>query len=132
MRSHLPAVIAIVTASLAAPLPVLAKTVSLTVDPVPQKISGYPVALGVPFLPGEMDVLNVRVLKNGRIIPSQAEEMVRWGGKNSGIDGGNQGGTGITDVPGGLKLQCEGHEVLFRNAWIKELDIREPNTDWGP
>lgn len=55
-----------------------------------------------------------------------------WGGKNSGIDGGNQGGTGITDVPGGLKLQCEGHEVLFRNAWIKELDIREPNTDWGP
>jgi len=53
-----------------------------------------------------------------------------WGGKNSGIDGGNQGGTGITDVPGGLKLQCEGHEVLFRNAWIKELDIREPNTDW--
>jgi len=54
-----------------------------------------------------------------------------WGGKNSGIDGGNQGGTGITDVPGGLKLQCEGHEVLFRNAWIKELDIREPNTDWG-
>ena len=54
-----------------------------------------------------------------------------WGGKNSGIDGGNQGGTGITNVPGGLKLQCEGHEVLFRNAWIKELDIREPNTDWG-
>jgi hypothetical protein len=53
-----------------------------------------------------------------------------WGGKNSGIDGGNQGGTGITDVPGGLKLQCEGHKVLFRNAWIKELDIKEPNTDW--
>ncbi len=51
-----------------------------------------------------------------------------WGGKNSGIDGGNQGGTGITDVPGGLKLQCEGHEVLYRNAWIKELDIKEPNT----
>lgn len=54
-----------------------------------------------------------------------------WGGQNSGIDGGNQGGTGITDVPGGLKLQCEGHEVLFRNAWIKELDLKEPNTDWG-
>ncbi len=53
-----------------------------------------------------------------------------WGGKNSGIDGGNQGGTGITDVPGGLKLQCEGHEVLYRNAWIQELDIREPDTDF--
>lgn len=51
-----------------------------------------------------------------------------WGGKNSGIDGGNQDGAGITDVPGGLKLQCEGHEVLFRNAWIKELDIQEPDT----
>ena len=53
-----------------------------------------------------------------------------WGGENSGMDGGNQGGLGITDVPGGLKLQCEGHEVLFRNAWIKELNIKEPNTDW--
>jgi len=53
-----------------------------------------------------------------------------WGGPNSGIDGGNQGGKGITDVPGGLKLQCEGHKVLYRNAWIMELDIKEPNTDW--
>ena len=55
-----------------------------------------------------------------------------WGGPNSGIDGGNQRGTGITDVPGGLKLQCEGHEVLYRNIWIKELDLKEPDTDWGP
>lgn len=53
-----------------------------------------------------------------------------WGGKNSGIDGGNQGGTGITNVPGGLKLQCEGHDVLYRNAWIKELNIQEPDTDF--
>ncbi|MBN1125822.1 MAG: DUF1080 domain-containing protein, partial [Sedimentisphaerales bacterium] len=53
-----------------------------------------------------------------------------WGGANSGIDGGNQDGSGITDVPGGLKLQCEGHEVLFRNAWIQTLDIQEPNTDF--
>ncbi len=53
-----------------------------------------------------------------------------WGGANSGIDGGNQGGRGITDVPGGLKLQCEGHEVLYRNAWIKELDIDRPDTDF--
>jgi hypothetical protein len=55
-----------------------------------------------------------------------------WGGRNSGIDGGNQGGAGITNVSGGLKLQCEGHEVLYRNAWIKELDIVKPDTDWGP
>ena len=53
-----------------------------------------------------------------------------WGGPNSGIDGGNDGGKGITDTPGGLKLQAEGHEVLYRNAWIKELDLKEPDTDF--
>jgi hypothetical protein len=53
-----------------------------------------------------------------------------WGGKNSGIDGGNDGGKGITDTPAGLKLQCEGHEVLYRNIWIKELDLAEPDTEF--
>ncbi|MDR3401901.1 MAG: DUF1080 domain-containing protein [Chthoniobacter sp.] len=53
-----------------------------------------------------------------------------WGGARSGIDGGNDGGKGITDTPQGLKLQCEGHDVRFRNAWIKELDLAEPNTDF--
>jgi hypothetical protein len=53
-----------------------------------------------------------------------------WGGANSGIDGGNDGGKGITDTPGGLKLQCEGHDVRYRNAWIKELDIARPSTDF--
>ncbi|MDX1951640.1 MAG: DUF1080 domain-containing protein [Verrucomicrobiota bacterium] len=53
-----------------------------------------------------------------------------WGGPNSGIDGGNDNGNGITDVPGGLKLQAEGHDVLYRNAWIKELDLKEPETDF--
>ena len=53
-----------------------------------------------------------------------------WGGPNSGIDGGNDGGKGITDVPGGLKLQAEGHNVLYRNIWIEELDITEANTDF--
>jgi len=52
-----------------------------------------------------------------------------WGGPNSGIDGGNDGGRGITDVPGGLKLQCEGHDVRYRNTWIKELDLKRPQTD---
>ena len=53
-----------------------------------------------------------------------------WGGPNSGLDGGNDGGKGITDVPGGLKLQCEGHDVRYRNAWIKELDLTEADTDF--
>jgi len=53
-----------------------------------------------------------------------------WGGANSGIDGGNEGGKGITDTPGGLKLQCEGHDVRYRNAWIKELVLDAPDTDF--
>ena len=53
-----------------------------------------------------------------------------WGGPNSGIDGGNDGGKGITEAPGGLKLQAEGHDVPYRNAWIKDLDLKEPNTDF--
>lgn len=53
-----------------------------------------------------------------------------WGGPKSGIDGGNDGGKGITDTPGGLKLQCEGHDVRFRNIWIKELDLLSPTTDF--
>jgi hypothetical protein len=53
-----------------------------------------------------------------------------WGGPNSGIDGGNDDGRGITDTPQGLKLQAEGHDVRFRNTWIKELDIKETDTDF--
>ncbi len=53
-----------------------------------------------------------------------------WGGPNSGLDGGNDGGKGITDTPGGLKLQAEGHDVRYRNIWIKELDLPQPNTDF--
>jgi hypothetical protein len=53
-----------------------------------------------------------------------------WGGPNSGVDGGNDGGRGITDTAEGLKLQAEGHDVRFRNIWIKELDLADPNTDF--
>jgi hypothetical protein len=53
-----------------------------------------------------------------------------WGGPNSGIDGGNDGGKGITDTPGGIKLQAEGHPVLYRNIWIKELEIEDRDTDF--
>jgi len=52
-----------------------------------------------------------------------------WGGPNSGIDGGNENGKGITDTPGGIKLQAEGHEVLFRNIWVKELNLKKADTD---
>jgi hypothetical protein len=52
-----------------------------------------------------------------------------WGGPNSGLDGGNDGGKGITDTPGGLKLQAEGHDVRYRNIWIQELDLTTPETD---
>ncbi len=53
-----------------------------------------------------------------------------WGGPNSGIDGGNDGGKGITDSPQGLKLQAEGHSVLYRNIWIREMDLEEADTDF--
>ena len=67
---------------------------------------------------------------NGLKVHSNQEINQVWGGPNSGIDGGNDGGKGITDTPGGLKLQCEGHDVRYRNAWIKELDLKESNTDF--
>ncbi|HEX2860526.1 MAG TPA: DUF1080 domain-containing protein, partial [Lacunisphaera sp.] len=54
-----------------------------------------------------------------------------WGGPNSGLDGGNDGGKGITDVPGPLKLQCEGHDVRYRNAWIHALDLAAADTDFS-
>lgn len=53
-----------------------------------------------------------------------------WGGPFSGIDGGNDGGKGITNTPGGIKLQDEGHDVRFRNIWIKELNLKEPDTNF--
>ena len=55
-----------------------------------------------------------------------------WGGANSGLDGGNDRGRGITDTPGGIKLQCEGHDVRFRNIWIRELTLASPDTDFSP
>ena len=53
-----------------------------------------------------------------------------WGGPRSGLDGGNDGGKGITDTPGGIKLQAEGHPVLYRNIWIRELELGKPDTDF--
>lgn len=53
-----------------------------------------------------------------------------WGGANSGVDGGNDGGKGITDSPQGIKLQAEGHQVLYRNIWIREMDLVDANTSF--
>ncbi len=68
---------------------------------------------------------------NGRKVHENQPIQQVWGGENSGIDGGNDGGKGITDTPGGIKLQAEGHEVLYRNIWIKELDLAKPDTDFA-
>lgn len=67
---------------------------------------------------------------NGKKVHINQKISQVWGGPNSGIDGGNDGGKGITDIPGGLKLQAEGHDVLYRNIWIKRMDIKEANTDF--
>jgi len=53
-----------------------------------------------------------------------------WGGPNSGLDGGKNDGYGISNTPGGIKLQSEGFHVLYRNIWIQKLDIEGPNTDF--
>ncbi len=68
---------------------------------------------------------------NGQKVHDDFEISKVWGGPNSGIDGGNDDGNGITDTPGGLKLQCEGHDVRYRNTWIKELKLEQPDTDFS-
>ena len=73
----------------------------------------------------------VTVYFNGQLVHVNQPIRKVWGGPNSGIDGGNKGGEGITDVPGGLKLQCEGHDVRYRNIWIRELDLEAAETRFG-
>lgn len=67
---------------------------------------------------------------NGEKVHTNQEISQVWGGPRSGIDGGNDGGKGITDKPGGIKLQAEGHDVLYRNIWIKELNLKKADTDF--
>ena len=71
----------------------------------------------------------VTIYFNGQKIHENHEIQQVWGGPNSGLDGGNDGGKGITDRPGGIKLQAEGYDVRYRNIWIEKLDLEEPNTD---
>ncbi len=79
---------------------------------------------------GRSDKALVTMYFNGRKVHDSVGIRKVWGGPNSGIDGGNEDGTGITDTPGGLKLQCEGHDVRFRNTWIREVNVRRRNTDF--
>lgn len=69
---------------------------------------------------------------NGKKVHTNHSITKVWGGPFSGIDGGNDDGRGITDTPGGLKLQDEGHDVRYRNIWIKELVLDKPDTDFPP
>ncbi len=72
----------------------------------------------------------VTVYFNGKKVHVNHPINQVWGGPNSGLDGGNDGGKGITDRPGGLKLQAEGHDVLYRNIWIQELELTAADTDF--
>jgi hypothetical protein len=72
----------------------------------------------------------VSVYFNGKKAHTNVRINQVWGGANSGLDGGNDGGKGITDTPGGLKLQAEGHDVFYRNIWIEELDLKKADTDF--
>lgn len=72
----------------------------------------------------------VTIYFNGKKIHEDVSIQQVWGGPNSGLDGGNDGGKGITDTPGGLKLQAEGHDVLYRNVWIKDLNLNGKSTDF--
>ncbi len=72
----------------------------------------------------------VTVYFNGQKVHTNIRINKVWGGPNSGLDGGNDEGRGITARPGGIKLQAEGHPVLYRNIWIEELDFEEADTDF--
>ncbi len=72
----------------------------------------------------------VTVYFNGQKVHTNVLINQVWGGANSGLDGGNDEGKGITDTPGGIKLQAEGHDVLYRNIWIQELDLKKADTNF--
>lgn len=72
----------------------------------------------------------VTIWFNGKKIHTNQPIQQVWGGANSGVDGGNDKGKGITDTPQGIKLQCEGHDVRYRNLWIKKIDLKDADTDF--
>ncbi|WP_461116051.1 3-keto-disaccharide hydrolase [Spirosoma jeollabukense] len=72
----------------------------------------------------------VTLYLNGKKAHTNQKITQVWGGPNSGIDGGNEDGKGVTDTPGGLKLQAEGHDVLYRNIWIEKMDLKKADTNF--
>jgi len=72
----------------------------------------------------------VTIYLNGKKVHKNQMISQVWGGKFSGIDGGNDNGKGITDTQEGLKLQAEGHDVLYRNIWIVKKELKTANTDF--
>ena len=61
------------------------RVIPLTLDAVAQPVKGYPVELGVPFLPGKLESVDLAVTRDGEVISSQVSEMVRWSGRNTGV-----------------------------------------------
>jgi Domain of Unknown Function (DUF1080) len=72
----------------------------------------------------------VTVYFNGQKVHTNIPIHKVFGGPNSGVDGGNNKGEGITDTKEGLKLQAEGHDVRYRNIWIKPMKIKKADTDF--
>lgn len=67
---------------------------------------------------------------NGKKVHTNKQISQVWGGKFSGVDGGNDGGKGITDTAEGIKLQAEGHDVRYRNIWIKKVNLKTSETNF--
>ena len=72
----------------------------------------------------------VTIYFNGEKVHTNIPIAKVWGGPFSGLNGGDNNGYGVTDTPGGLKLQAEGHDVRYRNIWIQELDLEIADTDF--
>lgn len=74
----------------------------------------------------------------GGVRSEKARLTLYWNGKlvHRDKETANEHNVGIssdslTDAPRGLKLQSEGHDVRFRNVWLKPLVLEAPSTDLG-
>ena len=97
-----------------------------------QKWNAYDIVFrAARFTDGKLtEKARVTMYFNGAKVHTNVPINQVWGGPNSGVDGGNDGGKGITDTAQGLKLQAEGHDVRYRNIWIKELELGNGTTDF--
>ncbi len=97
-----------------------------------RKWNSYDIKFRAPrFIDGKISERpRVTIYFNGEKIHENVSIQKVWGGAFSGLDGGNENGFGITPKLGGLKLQSEGHEVLYRNIWIKELNLDLSNVSF--